>query len=133
LDFIDSLLEEAASVPLLFVLTARPSFEAPWGFRPYASQLKLERLSAAASGRVIDGVVGSDSLPLEVRRRMLAKADGVPLFLEEMTKALLESDLLRGGSDGFELNLPATLHDSLMSRLDGLGPAKEIAQLASVI
>lgn len=133
LEFIESLMELGADTSLLMLLSARPSFTAPWGFRPYLTQIKLERLSAETAGRIVDAVAGGKSVPAEVRKQLLAKADGVPLYIEEMTKAVIESGILRETNRGYELNLPSTLRDSLVARLDHLGEAKIVAQLAAVI
>jgi class 3 adenylate cyclase len=133
LEFLGSISSASHDTALLQLVTARPSFESPWAPSRYFELLELPGLSAADAGRVIDGVAGKKPLPPAVRKELLAKADGVPLYLEEMTKSLLESELLREQDDQFVLNVPATLRDSLVARLDRLGPAKEIAQLAAVI
>jgi class 3 adenylate cyclase len=132
LEFVEDLMERGARTSLLIVLTARPTFESPWGFRPYLLKMELRQLSPAQATEILLSVVGKP-IPNAVRDELLAKAEGVPLYLEEMTKAVLESGLLREGSKEYGFNLPSTLRDSLASRLDHLGPAKEIAQLAAVI
>lgn len=133
LDFIDALLEPGAQVGLLMVLTARPTFVSPWGFRPYLQKLNLERLGLAEAEALMRSVSGDKQLPDVVLKDLLARADGVPLYVEEMTKAVIESGLLRAGAGNYELNLPSTLRDSLAARLDHLGAAKGVAQLAAVI
>jgi class 3 adenylate cyclase/tetratricopeptide (TPR) repeat protein len=133
LEFIGSLIDAGATVPLMLLLTGRPSFTQPWGFRPYLTRLELSRLPEDAINRIIDVVTNGKYLPHDVRRQLLAKSDGVPLFVEEMTKAVVDSQMLVQRGDRYELNLPATLRDSLTARLDRLEAAKEVAQLASVI
>ena len=133
LDFIDTLLEPGAQVGLLLVLTARPTFVSPWGFRPYLKKINLERLALAEAEALMRSVSGDKQLPDVVLKDLLARADGVPLYVEEMTKAVIESGLLRAGAGNYELNLPSTLRDSLAARLDHLGAAKGVAQLAAVI
>jgi len=133
LEFIEALMDPGAQVGLMLVLTARPSFASPWGFRPYLKKLELARLAPAEAAALVRSVSGLKPLPDAVLKDLLARADGVPLYVEEMTKAVIESGLLREGAAGYELNLPSTLRDSLAARLDHLGPAKGVAQLAAVI
>ena len=133
LEFIDTLLEPGAQVGLLLVLTARPTFVSPWGFRPYLKRLNVERLGWAEAEALMRSVSGDKQLPDAVLKDLLGRADGVPLYVEEMTKAVIESGLLRAGAGNYELNLPSTLRDSLAARLDHLGAAKGVAQLAAVI
>lgn len=133
LEFIDTLLEPGSQVGLLLVLTSRPTFVGPWGFRPYLKKLNIERLGLAEAEALMRSVSGDKQLPDVVLKDLLARADGVPLYVEEMTKAVIESGLLRAGASNYELNLPSTLRDSLAARLDHLGSAKGVAQLAAVI
>jgi serine/threonine protein kinase/tetratricopeptide (TPR) repeat protein len=123
------LLDQAVSAPLFLVITVRPdTMEAVWGPRAHLTQLNLTPLSEAEAAnlinRLIDRVAGRP-LPEAVRRQILVRTDGVPLFVEELTKTVLEA-----GSTG---EIPTTLRDSLAARLDRMGPAKEVAQLASVL
>lgn len=127
--WLDLLIDQAAGAPLLLLLTVRlHTMEALWGPRAHLAQLTLNPLSDSEAERLIGRVAGERPLPAEVRRRIVARTDGVPLFLEELTKDVLES---HGSSEREEL--PATLRDSLAERLDRLGSAKEIAQIAAVI
>ncbi|MFY9821879.1 MAG: protein kinase [Thermoanaerobaculia bacterium] len=129
LGLLDRLIDQVASAPLLLLLTLRlHTMEALWGPRAHLSQIVLTPLTGTEAERLIDRVMGDQSLPAAVRRQIVARTDGVPLFLEELTKSVLES---REASERQEL--PATLRDSLAARLDRLGTAKEIAQIASVI
>jgi len=133
LEFIESVMEVGASRSLLILLTARPAFTAPWGFRPYLTQIVLERLSLEEAARIVNAVADGKALPPEIQREILAKTDGVPLYVEETTKAVIDSGMVRKVGDRYALNVPATLRDSLTARLDRLGDSREIAQLAAVI
>ena len=124
---------------VLLVVTFRPEFDAPWLGRSYVTALTLNRLAERDIRAMIDGVVGNKSLPANIRQDIIERTDGIPLFVEEMTKAVLEA-----GSEGAAqrtaaavpspaLAVPASLQASLMTRLDRLGPAKEVAQIGAVI
>ncbi|MBV9755608.1 MAG: AAA family ATPase, partial [Alphaproteobacteria bacterium] len=130
----------AAALPVLMLVTARPEFLAPWPDAPHIIALQLTRLDRADAAALVDRVAGGRALPKPVLEQLLARADGVPLFLEELTRGLLESGQLRedGGQYVFAGPLPApaipaTLHDTLMARLDRLGPAREVAQIGSAL
>jgi class 3 adenylate cyclase len=126
LELLDRTIVALQRLPVLLVVTARPGFEAPWADRPHASELPLNRLRRAAAAALIRqiGKDLSDAMVREIRDQ----TDGVPLFIEELTRAVVE-----GGREGPVGGIPTTLQASLMSRLDRLGPAKELAQLAAVI
>jgi len=129
LDLLNRLIDQIASSPLLLLLTGRlQALESLWGLRAHLSQITLAPLNGEEAERLIDRVTGEQSLPAEVRRQIVARTDGVPLFVEELTKAVLESH-----ESGDPQELPATLRDSLAARLARLGTAKKIAQIASVI
>jgi len=129
LDWLGRLIDQASSAPLFLVLTLRLHVAAVlWGPRANLTQVTLNPLSDSEAKSLIDHVVGRSSLPATVRQQIAARTDGVPLFIEELTKAMLESS-----GSGEQQELPATLRDSLTARLDRLGAAKEIAQLASAI
>jgi predicted ATPase len=124
---------------VLLIVTYRPEFEPPWIGRPYVTALTLNRLGEREIAAVIDGVTGNKPLPANVRHDIIERTDGIPLFVEEMTKAVLEAE-----SEGdarktaatvpsSALAVPASLHASLMARLDRLGSAKELAQIGSAI
>jgi len=122
------------------LVTYRPNFEQPWGGRESVCRIELNRLENRDVERIVSQITGGRRLPNEVLAQVLAKTDGVPLFVEELTKMVLESGLLVEKAKTYELNgpipdlaIPATLHDSLMARLDRLSTVKDIAQLASVI
>src|SRR6202040_2999867 len=131
--------DRVRSLPVLLIATFRPEFEPPWIGRPYVTALTLNRLTQRDVEAVIDGVVGNKFIPASIRHDIIERTDGIPLFVEEMTKAVLEA-----GSEGAAqqtaasfpspaLAVPASLQASLMARLDRLGPAKELAQVGAAI
>jgi len=122
------LVEQAATVPLLLLYTARPEFRAPWPLLGHHAQLTLNRLNRSQVREMVEQVAAHAVLPAEVMDTMITRTDGVPLFIEELTKAVLEGQ----GSASARM-IPMTLEDSLRARLDRLGPAKEVAQLGAVI
>jgi class 3 adenylate cyclase/predicted ATPase len=124
---------------VLLITTHRPEFEPPWIGRPHVTALTLNRLGEREIAALIDGVTGNRPLPAHIRQDIVERTDGIPLFVEEMTKAVLEAK-----SEGdvqqavaavppSALAVPASLHASLMARLDRLGPAKEVAQIGAAI
>jgi class 3 adenylate cyclase/predicted ATPase len=140
LEFLSLLIEQTPTARLLMLLTCRPEFRPPWVFRSYLTQLTLSRLGRAQVETMIERITGDKALPAAVVQQIVTKTDGVPLFVEELTKAILESSLLRQHEDCYELTgplpslaIPATLHDSLMARLDRLAAGKEVAQLAATL
>jgi len=140
LEFLTVLVDRAATLRLFMLLTYRSTFRPSWGPRTHLTSLLLGRLPRQQAALMIERVTGSKALPVEVREHLLATTDGVPLFIEELTKAILESELLRRVDDRYELTgplptlaIPATLHDSLITRLDRLPAAKPIAQLGATI
>jgi class 3 adenylate cyclase/predicted ATPase len=124
---------------VLLLVAFRPEFEAPWIGRPYVTALTINRLTDRDVSAMIDRVVGNKVLPASIRQDIVERTDGIPLFVEEMTKAVLEAD----GEGAVEkaiaalpspaLAVPASLHASLMARLDRLGAAKEVAQIGAAI
>jgi class 3 adenylate cyclase/tetratricopeptide (TPR) repeat protein len=131
--------DRVASHRVLLIVTFRPDFEAPWIGRPYVTALTINRLAEREIGAMIDRLVGNKLLPASVRQDIIERTDGIPLFVEEMTKAVLEAE----GEGEAErtvsaipspgLAVPPSLHASLMARLDRLGPAKEVAQIGAAI
>jgi class 3 adenylate cyclase len=111
----------------LALVTARPNFAPPWLARPQATLLTLGRLGRRECAQMVAGVAAAHGLSAETVAAIVAKTDGIPLFVEELTKSVMEQ---AGGEDSA---VPATLKDSLMARLDGLGEAREVAQIAAVI
>ncbi len=140
LQFIGMLVEREPSALLLTVLTHRLEFVSPWS-SPRISSLLLPRVPPAEARQIVDGVMKGRALPQDSILEVLSKADGVPLFLEEITKAVLDSGSARveaaAGLDlapsSTPLPIPPTVRDSLTARLDGLGPGKAIVQLAAML
>ena len=127
--------------PVLLLISFRPEFSPPWtGYAADVTSLTLNRLGRNQGGEMVERLTGGKALPAEVVEQIVLKTDGVPLFVEELTKTVLESRLLRDAGDHYELDsplpvlaIPTTLHDSLMSRLDRFAGAKVVAQVGSVI
>ena len=124
---------------VLLIVTFRPEFNAPWIGRPHVTPLTINRLGQREVSAMIDGVVGNKSLAESVREDIIERTDGIPLFVEELTKAVLEAESQRAAEHAIAvipppaLEVPASLHASLMARLDRLGPAKEVAQIGAAI
>ncbi len=129
LELLDLLLGEIGVLPLLLVATFRPEFTAPWRHQTSVTQLNLGRLSESHATQLIQQVAEGKGLPAEMHREIVVRTDGIPLFVEELTKAVLEAAAPLRGPSG----IPVTLGSSLLARLDRLGEAKAVAQLASVI
>jgi class 3 adenylate cyclase/predicted ATPase len=127
----------AVSRRLLIVVTFRPEFSPPWIGRPHVTALTLNRLTRRDVDSLIEGVVGNRWLPAGIRQDIIDRTDGIPLFVEEMTKAVLdaegESEAQRAVAPTSLVVVPASLQASLMSRLDRLGPAKDLAQVGAAI
>jgi class 3 adenylate cyclase len=134
LELLTLFLEQVPTTRVLAVLTFRPEFTPPWGSRSYLSQILLSRLSRAQVGLMVEKVTGGKRLPAEVVQQIVSKTDGVPLFVEELTKTVLESSFDVGARHAVPLlGIPTTLQDALMARLDRLGLVKEIAQVGAVL
>ncbi|MBV8287091.1 MAG: AAA family ATPase [Hyphomicrobiales bacterium] len=131
--------DRVATLPVLLIVTFRPEFQAPWIGRPHVTSLTINRLTRREVDAVIDRVVGNTPLPPNIRQDIIERTDGVPLFVEEMTKAVLEAESegearqTAAAVPSPSLAVPASLHASLMARLDRLGPAKEVAQIGAAI
>ena len=132
-------IDRIKAVGVLLIITYRPEFEPPWIGRPYVTALTLNRLGERAIASMIDHVVGNKILPPNIRQDIIERTDGIPLFVEEMTKAVLEAESEGAAAQAVSmvpspmLAVPASLHASLMARLDRLGPAKEVAQIGAAI
>jgi len=138
-ELLDQLVARVSDTRMLVLVTHRPEFEAPWGTQAHLTRLSLNRLSRRQCGQLA-AQIAPKALPEALVAHIVDKADGVPLYVEEMTKAVLESDLLIDEGENYvlrgtleSLRIPATLHDSLMARLDRLLPVKEVAQIGAVI
>ena len=139
-EFLGLLVEHVRTSKVLIVQAFRADFEPPSSKQPHLTVLRLRHLSRSESIELIESVTGGCALPDEVLEHILSKTDGVPLFIEELTKLVLEMDFLDLKDGRYQLNgplgataIPDSLQDSLMARLDHLGTAKEAAQLASVL
>src|SRR5215472_2063529 len=128
LELTQMLVEQAATAPLMLLYTARPEFRAPWAMRAHHAQITLNRLNDRHTREMVASVVARAALAQDLIDAVVKRTDGVPLFAEELTRLLLEGE---GRSAVREI--PVTLHDSLTARLDRLGTAKEVAQVAAVI
>ncbi len=132
-------LERLRTLGVLLVVTYRPEFEPPWIGLPYVTALRLNRLGQREIAAIIDGVAGNKLLPASIRQDIIERTDGIPLFIEETTKAVLEAaseDDARQTAAAVPSSaraVPPSLHASLMARLDRLGPAKEVAQIGAAI
>ena len=127
------------ALPALLIVTFRPEFSAPWVGQPHVTSLTLNRLGERDAAIIIERLVGNKELPADVMAEIVERTDGIPLFVEEMTKAVLEAESegaarrMAAAVPSPALAVPASLHASLMARLDRLGPAKEVAQIGAVI
>ena len=127
------------TLPVLLIVTLRPEFKAPWVEQSHVTSVTLNRLGKSAAVAIIVGLVGNKDLPADVMTEIVERTDGIPLFVEEMTKSLLETeneDAARRSVAAVPspaLAVPASLHASLMARLDRLGRAKEVAQIGAAI
>ena len=140
LELVELALDAVQASAALVVVTARPTFAASFASHPIVTRLALNRLARAATQAIVSRLTRGKPLPEALLDEIAARTDGVPLFVEEMTKAVLESGALREAADGYHLDgplsalaIPNSLHDSLMARLDRLHPVKEVAQTAAVI
>ena len=131
LELLGRMIESVQNVPILVVLTYRPEFSPPWRGFTHVTSLTLNRFTRRLASALVESVSDGALLPDEVRQQIIEKTDGVPIFIEELTKNILESTLTSGDSP--TVAIPTTLHDSLMARLDRLGAVKEVAQTASVL
>jgi len=139
-ELFERVIERIQTLPVLLLITFRPEFAPPWISYPHMTSLTLNRLGRRQCTEMMAAVAGGKPLPEEILAQIWAKTEGVPLFVEELTKTVLESGLLEDRGDRFELTgplpplaIPATLQDSLMARLDRFAPVKEVAQIGAVI
>jgi class 3 adenylate cyclase/predicted ATPase len=140
LEFLSLLADQGPTARILVLLTFRPDFNPPWTGRSHLTQVTVTRLPSRQAVEVIRRVAHGKALPPEVVEQVVAKTDGVPLFIEELTKMVLESSLLQEQAERYELTgplsplaIPTTLHDSLMARLDRLAAVKGLAQLGATL
>jgi DNA-binding winged helix-turn-helix (wHTH) protein/predicted ATPase len=139
-ELLDLTVERVRNLPVLLIVTFRPEFQPPWAGQPQVSMLALSRLDRRNSATLITRIAGGKTLPDEVVFTIADRTDGVPLFAEELTKSVLERGLLREENDRYVLDrplqplaIPATLHASLLARLDRLVTARRVAQIGAAI
>jgi len=138
-DLLDLTIERARRLPVLLIVTFRPEFQPPWIGQPHVTMVVLNRLGRREGAALVEGIVGNKELSRNIVEEIVERTDGVPLFVEELTKAVIEA----GGQNDrgviaatpqLTLAVPATLHASLMARLDRLGASsKEVAQIGAAI
>ncbi len=140
LELADRLIREETDYPILRIYTMRPGFQSQWLRLPHVSQINLNHLPADQIEQIIHGVTGGKRLPFAVSKLIIEKSDGIPLFIEEMTKMVIESGPFQETDDSYELtgplptlSIPDTLKGLLMERLDRLDGAREVAQLGATI
>jgi class 3 adenylate cyclase/predicted ATPase len=140
IELFERIVDRIQRLPVLLLVTHRPEFDAPWRGYPHVTTLTLNRLAGAQAQAMVGHLTGGRTLPAELLDPILAKTEGVPLFVEELTKTVLESGLLREEVGGYvlcgplpPLAIPATLQDSLMARLDRSASVKDVAQIAACI
>jgi class 3 adenylate cyclase/predicted ATPase len=139
-ELLDLTVERVRSLPVLLIVTFRPEFPPPWIGQPKVTMLVLNRLDRRDRTVLVEQIAGGRALPEDVIGQIVDRSDGVPLFLEELTKSVLEGGLLREEGDRYVLDgalapfaIPTTLHDSLMSRLDRLASVRLVAQIGAAI
>jgi class 3 adenylate cyclase len=139
-ELIDHIVDRVQSLPVLLLLTYRPEFDAAWSGRPHVTTLALSRLARREAAMLVEKVTGAKPLPQEIVAQVVARTDGVPLFAEELTRAVIEGSIVRDAADRYVLDgplpalaIPSTLHASLLARLDRLAPAREVAQIGAAI
>jgi tetratricopeptide (TPR) repeat protein len=140
LELLDRAVEHVAGLPALLIITFRPEFTAPWVGQAHVSSLSLSRLPHREIEAMVNGITAGKNLPAEVIECIVERTDGIPLFVEELTKSLLEGGLLREQNGAYVLDgplpllaIPSSLHGLLLARLDRLSQVKEIAQIGAAI
>jgi class 3 adenylate cyclase/tetratricopeptide (TPR) repeat protein len=139
-EWLDLLIDRAPTVGVLVIITFRPEFTTPWIGRPHVTLISLSRLSPRQRAEMIMQVTGGKVLPKEIADQIIDRTDGVPLFLEELTKTVVESGMLTDAGDRYAvmgpvaaLAIPMSLHASLLARLDRLAPTREVAQIGAAL
>jgi class 3 adenylate cyclase/predicted ATPase len=140
LELLDLIVDRTPNLPLLLIITFRPEFTPPWVGRPQVTLLSLGRLLEQQRTEMLARLTGGKSLPKEIADQIVERTDGIPLFMEELTKTVVESGELVDAGDHYTvtrslspLAIPTTLHASLLARLDRLAPVREVAQIGAVI
>jgi predicted ATPase len=140
LELLDLIVDRVPSLPVLLIITFRPEFTPPWIGRPQVMLLSLSRLPHRQCAEMLSRLTGGKALPREIADQIVERADGVPLFIEELTKAVVESGELADAGSHYTvtrslspLAIPTTLHASLLARLDRLAPVREVAQIGAAL
>ncbi|HEX8711980.1 MAG TPA: adenylate/guanylate cyclase domain-containing protein [Terracidiphilus sp.] len=140
LDLLGEIVERQGEVPMLMVCTTRPEFSAPWLSHERCTEVRVEALPAEDTRALVARVAGSKPLPLALQEELVSRTAGIPLFIEAVTRTILDAGILRELEDRYELTgpvppglIPATVQDSLMGRIDRLGADRVVAQLAATI
>ena len=140
LELLDLTIDRVSTLPVLLIITFRPEFAPPWMRRPHVTLLNLNRLPPQQRAEMIDHVTSGKRLPKEIADQIIDRTDGVPLFIEELTKAVVESGIVQEVESEYavrgpvsSLSIPTSLHASLLARLDRLAPVREVAQLSATI
>jgi class 3 adenylate cyclase/predicted ATPase len=140
LELLDRTIDRVSTLPVLVIVTFRPEFAPPWMGRPHVTLLNLDRLPSRQRAEMIDRVTCGKRLPKEIADHIIDRTDGVPLFIEELTKAVVESGIVQEVESEYavtgpvsSLSIPTSLHASLLARLDRLAPVREVAQLGATI
>jgi predicted ATPase len=138
LELLDLIIDRVPALPVLLVITYRPEFSAPWTGRPHVTTLTLNRLAPPQLAQMIAGVTGGKTLPAAIAEQIADRTDGVPFFVEELTKAVVESGMLTDAGERYTavgpmpaLAIPAILEASLLARLDQPAPVREVAQIGA--
>jgi class 3 adenylate cyclase len=139
-ELLDLIIDRVPTTRVLVIITFRPEFTPPWIGRPHVTSRGLNRLPLRQRAEMISGVTGGKALPVEIAEQIIDRTDGVPLFVEELTKAVVESGILTDAGDHYTaagplmpLAIPATLQASLLARLDRLAPVREVAQIGAAL
>ncbi|HKD74167.1 MAG TPA: hypothetical protein VKB76_01680, partial [Ktedonobacterales bacterium] len=137
---LDLLIDRVATLRVLVIITFRPEFTPPWVGRPHVTMLTLNRLPRRQGAEMIAHVTGGKALPKEISDQIVDRTDGVPLFIEELTKTVVESGIVTEAGDHYavagpmaRLAIPTSLHASLLARLDRLAPVRELAQIGAAL
>jgi predicted ATPase/class 3 adenylate cyclase len=137
---LDLIIDQVSKLRVLLIITYRPEFAAPWVGRPQVTTLTLNRLAPWQRAQMIRGIIGGKSLPREIADQIIERTDGIPLFVEELTKAVVESGVVADGGERYTvtgpltpLAIPTSLHASLLARLDRLGSVREVWQVAAAL
>jgi predicted ATPase len=140
LELYDLIIDRVPALRVLLIITFRPELTPPWAGRPHVTSCGLNRLAPRQRAEMIAGVTGGKALPQEIADQIVYCTDGVPLFVEELTKAVVESGMLTDAGDRYTatgpvaaLAIPASLQASLLARLDRLAPVREVAQIGAAL